>query len=217
MSKVTMKGKNVEDAVAAALEVLGATRDDVDVRVINEGKSGVLGMFGGQEAEVEVSRKEETKERARKVLQEILDKAGFVSIVSALDEDADRVYLEIKGDDMGRIIGKEGAALEALQTIVSAILSKSAQKRKYVSIDAAGYKKKKEEKIRRAAEEAIAEALDRKKEVLLPPMSAADRRVVHIVAKEDGRVTTLSRGEGSSRRVAIAPLGEAEGGGNKEG
>jgi spoIIIJ-associated protein len=211
MSKVTMKGKNVEDAVAAALEVLGAAREDVDVNVLNEGKGGIMGLFGGQEAEVEVSLKEEMKEKGRKVLQEILDKAGFVSIVSATDEDAERIYLEIKGDDMGRIIGKEGAALEALQIIVSAVLSKSAQRRKYVSIDAAGYKKKKEDKIRRMTEEAIAEALDKKTEVVLSPMSAADRRIVHIVAKEDGRVTTLSRGEGAARRVAIALLGEGEG------
>lgn len=211
MSKIKMKGKNVEEAVSIALEVLGVGRDDVDVQVISEGKGGMLGMFGGEDAEVEVSLKEELRERGRRLLQEILDKAGFVSIVSAVGEDAERVYLEIKGDDMGRIIGKDGAALEALQTIVSSVLSKAAQKRKYVSIDADGYRKKKEEKMKKTAEEAIGEALAGGREVALPPMSASDRRLIHMAVKEDGRATSISRGEGMSRRVAILPSGNAEG------
>lgn len=209
MSKVSMKGKNVDEAVNMALEVLGAKRDDVDIRVINEGRSGVLGVFGGEDAEVEVSFKEQLKEKGRKILQDILDKAGFVAIVAATDEDPERIYLEIKGDDMGRIIGKEGAALEALQILVSAVLSKAAQKRKFVSIDAAGYRKRHEDKIRRIVEDAVQEAVASGREVALPPMSAADRRIAHMITKETGKASSLSKGEGAARRVVIGPIGES--------
>ena len=75
MSSVKMKGRTVEEATEAALQVLSARRDEVDVKVLKEGKGAVLGIFGGEEAEVEVSLSIESAEKGRRVLQEILDLA----------------------------------------------------------------------------------------------------------------------------------------------
>ena len=212
MREVKMKGRSVEEAVEAALQVLGAAKDEVQVKVLKEGKGGVLGVFGGEEAEVEVTLKEDSTEKGKRILQEILDKTGFLTIVSAAKGEEGRLSLEVKGEDLGRIIGRDGATLDALQTIVSAILSRSTRKRELVSIDAAGYRKRRGEKLRRVAEEAITEALEKGREVVLPPMSARDRREVHLTAQEDGRTISYSKGEGGDRRVVIAPAKGEESG-----
>lgn len=212
MSSVKMKGRTVEEATEAALQVLSARRDEVDVKVLKEGKGAVLGIFGGEEAEVEVSLSIESAEKGRRVLQEILDLAGFIALVSVVREEGDYLYLEVKGEDMGRIIGKNGATLTALQILVSSILSRQAQKRCSVLIDAEGYRKRQEERAARIATEAIDEAVSAGKEVTLPPMDAAERRLVHMAVKEDGRATSFSRGEGSDRRIVISTQKEDEGG-----
>jgi spoIIIJ-associated protein len=167
MKKVRMKGKTVDAAVKAALEVLGGEKENAKVTVLTEGKAGVLGMIGGEEAEVEVALTQGAAEDARGVLQDILDKMAFMAVAD-IGEAGDVVQLNIKGEDMGRIIGKEGATLKSLETIVSEVQSSG------------------EEKV-------------------LPPMNAADRRIIHLFLQENSAVTTFSQGEGRDRRLIIAP------------
>lgn len=211
MKEIKMKGRNVEEAIESATQVLGVAREEVDVKVLKEGRGGVLGVFGGEEAEVLVSLKEALGEKAKGQLQAILDKTGFATLVSLVKEDKESVYLEIKGEDMGRIIGKDGAMLSALEIILSAILSRSAQGRVFAHVEASGYQQKREEKLRETVKEAIKEAIENGKEVVLQPMDAKNRREAHIIAKEDGRVSSYSRGEGIERRVIISPSRNGEG------
>jgi spoIIIJ-associated protein len=211
MNEVRMKGRSVDEAVDAALQVLGIAKEEASVKVIKEGKSGILGVFGGEEAEVEVSQKGSSAEKGKAVLQDILDKAGFTTIVSVTKEEKGRLFLEVKGEDLGRIIGRDGAALDALQTLVSSILSRGSRRRELVTVDAADYRKRREEKLGRIAREAVDDAIKRGGEVSLPPMSAVERRAVHIAVKEDGRASSISKGEGASRRVVITPTGGGSG------
>ncbi|MEE8637718.1 MAG: Jag N-terminal domain-containing protein, partial [Candidatus Margulisiibacteriota bacterium] len=113
MKRMRMKGKTVDEAVSAALAVLGGEKDKSKVVIISEGKVGMLGVIGGEEAEVEVVLRESVEEDAKQVLQEILDKMAFLAVVEG-QKDEEGVQLDIKGEDMGRIIGKEGATLKAL-------------------------------------------------------------------------------------------------------
>jgi spoIIIJ-associated protein len=203
---VKMKGKSVEDAITMALQVLGKMREEVDVKVISEGESGVLGVFGGKDAEVEVSVKLPVGEEARTVVQEILDKMGFLTLVAMKKEEADTVQLDINGDDMGRIIGRAGATIDALQFLSSLILSKKHSKRVRVIVDAEGYRDKRQKAIIRDVEVIAKEVEQSGKEAALPPMSAADRRVVHMFIQESySDLTSYSRGEGSDRQVFLAP------------
>ncbi len=205
MRRVRMKGKNIEEAVGLALQVLQAKKEDVEINIVSPGGGGVLGILGGEEAEVEVSLKMGIGEQAKSVLQEILDKMGFMSIVALVGEEEDRIALEIKGEDMGRIIGKEGATLKALETIISAALSKNYGKKIWLALDAQGYKKRKAEKIERIAKEAAEKAIKGGEEVVLPPMTSGDRRIVHMALQENEKVSTISRGEAGERRVVIVP------------
>jgi spoIIIJ-associated protein len=203
---VKMKGKSVEDAIDMALQVLGKTREEVDVKVISEAEGGVLGVFGGKDAEVEVSPKLPVGEESKSVVQEILDKMGFLTLVALKGEEGDNVQLDINGDDMGRIIGRAGATIDALQFLSSLILSKKHSKRVRVIVDAEGYREKRQKMVIRDAEVIAKDVESSGQEKALPPMSAADRRVVHMFIQESfPNLTSYSRGEGSDRQVMLAP------------
>ncbi len=205
MSVVKMKAKSVDEAVKSALEVLKTTRDQVEVRVIEQGEPGVLGVFGGKEAEVEVWIKKEVADAGKNTLQDILDRMGYVAQAYKVSEDDAAVKLEVKGDDISRIIGKDGTNLNAIQYLVNIIANKGKEVRKRISIDAGGYREKQERRIEKIAKEAAEEVKISGKEVELPPMNSKERRLVHVAIQNMTEVASHSVGVGSSRRVVIAP------------
>jgi predicted RNA-binding protein Jag len=97
MKSIKMKGKNVNEATEAALAVLGINKENASIRVINEGKAGMMGILGVEEAEVEVVAKEGAAEEAKQTLQNILDKMGFLAIAEMDSQDAEGVRLSVKG------------------------------------------------------------------------------------------------------------------------
>lgn len=204
MKKVTMKGKSVDEAVKAALEVLGAKKEEAKVKIVSEGKAGMLGVIGGEDAEVEVMVSGDLSDDAKQMLQEILDKMSFLAIVEA-KESEDGIELNIKGDDMGRIIGKEGATLRALEVLLRAMLGRMRNESVRISVDAGEYKDKRKKALERLANEAADEVAKTGSEKSLPPMNPADRRIIHLALQERKDVSTISRGQGRERRLVIIP------------
>jgi len=206
---VRMKGKTVEEAIDLALQVIGKKREEVEVKVLSEPEAGVLGVFGGKEAEVEVFPKISLGEEARGLMQEILDKMRFMTLVSIKGEEGDNISLEIKGEDIGRIIGRGGATIDSLQHIASIILSKKHGKRVRVLVDAEGYRERRKKIVTEDAEKIAKEVEKSGKEIAMQPMSAAERRLIHIYIQETfPKLITYSRGEGENRQVVIAPKKE---------
>jgi spoIIIJ-associated protein len=208
MKTVKMKGKTVDEAVDAALAVLGISRDKAEVKVIMEGKPAMMGIIGGEEAEVEVASMEEWPEEARQILQNLLDKMGFLAAAEIGPVQQDDVVLLVKGEDMGRIIGKEGAMLKALETVAGGILFKLVKSRHRVNIDAGGYREKRIKALERLALEIADEVEKSGKEKIMPYLEASDRRIVHSSLTNHPGVTSFSQGEGKDRRMVIAPKGE---------
>lgn len=205
MKSVKMKGKTVEEATDAALAVLGVPKEQVEVRVISEGKPGVMGILGVEEAEVECVVKGGAAEEAKNVLQNLLDKMGFLAVADVATFDEEGVKLTVTGEDMGRIIGKEGAMLKALEAIVGSIMWKLMGNRVRVSIDAGGYRDKRVKALERLAAEVVEEVEKSGEEKILPYMEASDRRIIHMFLKDNPKVTSFSRGEEKDRRMVIAP------------
>lgn len=205
MKSVVMKGKNVEDATEAALAVLGISKDKANIKIINEGKPGVMGILGGEEAEVEVFSRGEASEEAKEALQNILDKMGFLAVAEISSANDDEILLSVKGEDMGRIIGKEGLMLKALETIVGAIIWKIIGGKARIHIDAGGYREKRIKVLEGLAADLIDDVVKSGEEKALPYMEASDRRIIHMFLKDNPKVTSFSRGEGKDRRMVIAP------------
>lgn len=201
-----MKGKTVDEAIEMALQVLGKKKEEVDIKVISEAEGGVLGMFGGKEAEVEVTPRLGTGEDAKRLVQEILDKMSFVTLVAIKTEDDESVSLEIKGEDMGRIIGRAGATIDSLQYLASIMLGRRYGRRVRVLIDAEGYRERRQKTVTDDAQKIAKEVEASGTERSLPPMSASDRRLIHIFIQESfPNLTSYSRGEGRDRQIVIAP------------
>ena len=205
MKKIKMKGKTVDEAIEGALKVLGEEKERVDIKVLSEGKAGLLGVFGGEEAEVEVRQKGTKEENAVEVLQEILNLMGMMAVAEGAGMEGADVQLNIKGEELGRVIGKDGATLKSIQTIVSSIVSREFAEKVRVFVDAGGYRERHDASLIRLAKEAAKDVEQTGQEKRLPPMSAADRRVIHVALKDNDKVTTYSEGEGADRRLIIAP------------
>jgi spoIIIJ-associated protein len=205
MNKIRMKGKEVKNALEEAAQTLGKKLEDLEYRVISEGKPGVLGVFGGEEAEVEAWEKISPADESKIVLQEILNYLGLMAVSEIKGQVADDVELNIKGEDLGPVIGKEGATLKALQTIISSMVSHGFGRKIRVYVDAGGYRERQEQALVRLAKEAAGDVEQSGQEKVLPPMSASDRRVIHMALKDMDKIQTFSRGEGEGRRLVIAP------------
>jgi spoIIIJ-associated protein len=195
----------VDEAIAGALEVLKVPKESVEVRIIEKGESGILGVFGGRDAEVEVKLKLDIAQEAKQVLQEILDKMGFMAQVYMTDATDSGIFLDIKGDDISRIIGKDGYTIDAIQYLINIIVNKGEENRKRIDIDAGGYRKKQEKRVEHIATETAEEVILSKKEIMLPPMNPRERRIVHMTIKNMKNVSSHSTGEKGERRVIITP------------
>lgn len=150
-------------------------------------------------------------DNARLTLLDILKTMQFDVDVVAKENNGEGINLEITGqEDLGLVIGKEGATLNSLQFLLSRILSKKYQKKVYVHLDANAYKEKKIKAIIATAEDAANVAEKEKVQIALDPMNAAERRIVHMTLKERTSIETFSRGEGHLRHIVVAPKAAQE-------
>ena len=125
---------------------------------------------------------------------------------SSIDEyegDEGELILDITAPDLAVLIGRHGRTLESLQTLVSLLVSRKLGFRYPVSIDVEGYKSRRHDKVVSMAKHAVSRAVSQGRSVNLPPMSAYERRLVHIALREDDRIDTHSEGVEPERRVVI--------------
>ena len=146
----------------------------------------------------------ETRERAAKVLREILDLMAVDAEVSAFD-DGERVILDAHGTESGLVIGKKGATLDALQYLVNRMVSKRPHEGPLVVVDAEGYRGRREDALVDLAQRLAEKVVTTNRPLPVEPMSAHDRRIVHMALADHEGVTTESEGEGLFRRVVIFP------------
>ncbi|MDO4436526.1 MAG: R3H domain-containing nucleic acid-binding protein [Coriobacteriaceae bacterium] len=138
------------------------------------------------------------------VVRSILSHFGAES--SPIDEyegDEGELILDITAPDLAVLIGRHGRTLESLQTLVSLLVSRKLGFRYPVAVDVEGYKSRRHDKVVSMAQNAANRAVSQGHSVNLPPMSAYERRLVHIALRDDDRVDTHSEGSDPERRVVI--------------
>ena len=150
----------------------------------------------------------ETVHRVKMFLEGALAKMDLHVQVVQRDEDRD-VVLEITGEDAAIAIGKKGATLDSLQLLCSRVARKVPNgARTSIVLDAEGYRARREATLTKMAERLGAQALKEGTVITLDPLSARDRRVVHIALARFTGVTTRSEGDGIERRLQIIPMPE---------
>lgn len=140
-------------------------------------------------------------------LQDILQyfNVGEVTI-DEYEGDEGELILDISGKDMAVLIGRHGKTLDALQFIVSMITVRTIGFRYPVIVDVEGYKNRQRQKLESIAHSSANRAASQHRKVGLRPMTPYERRIIHIALRDDGRVETVSEGEGPSRHVVVVPL-----------
>lgn len=132
--------------------------------------------------------------------------AQFDAENAPIDEyegDEGELILDVTAPDLAVLIGRHGRTLESLQTMVSLIVSRQLGFRYPVVIDIEGYKSRRNEKVATMARSAATRAIRQHTSVKLPPMSAYERRLVHIALRDNDAVDTHSEGVDPERRVVI--------------
>jgi len=150
---------------------------------------------------------------AKKILENILIKMGIKATVNvemplaALDEDGEvsPVVFNIIGGDQGVLIGRKGQTIDALQYILRLILSRKIKSRIPVMVDVENYRRNRYDDLKTLALNVAEQVKTKKTSVRLEPMSAFERRIIHLTLANDPDVMTESIGEGEFRKVVVMP------------
>lgn len=229
MERTTLEviAPSVDEAITRGLEQLGLPREMVEVDILDEGSKGFLGIGGrqvrirltlkGAEADPQpVSAKaaetapvgDTLLDFSSQATSELLTKMKIKARVEAKYGESDSdgevpVLLDIHGDDLSVLIGRRAETLNALQYILALIISKEANRWVQVVVDVEGYRIRRERQLRQLARRMAEQAVRTGKRQLLEPMSAAERRIVHLELRGHAEVTTESVGDDPNRKVSI--------------
>ncbi len=123
--------------------------------------------------------------------------------------------LDIRGEDLGILIGRRGSTLAALQYLLNVMINRQFQSRVVVTVDVEGYKRRREEALKGLAQRLAQKVKQTGRPITLEPMPAAERRIVHLALLNDPNVVTSSIGNGEDRKVMISPRRRSRGPGRR--
>ena len=141
---------------------------------------------------------------AKAILEKILSYIDD-SVEVDLKETENKIYLDVLGEGTGLVIGKRGQTLEALQHVVAKGIGLDRSSDKRLVLDAEGYRERRQESLKSLAYKMASKASRERRSISLEPMSAMDRRVVHMALANNRHINTKSVGEGLGRKVMIVP------------
>lgn len=206
-TKKIFEDKNIESAIEKACEYFNKDKSELEIKVIEEGSSGIFGI-GGRKAKIEASLKYDVKKLETMVKEMVNHLISYLTPLSEVNVSIDEKNINVSiGDcpNSGLIIGKEGQTISALEYILNKMVAKKWPDRVYVHLDAAGYKERQENNLKKQAIELAKRAKTIGRPFSTRPLSSYHRRVVHMALKHDKDIITQSRGEGPLKRVQIAP------------
>ena len=203
MDFIEVTAKTVDDAITEGLIKLGTTSDKIETEIIEKGSSGFLGI-GSKPAVVRIRKKFTIKDYVRNFLDDVFHAMGMdVEIVINLSEDQKNVDVELKGNDMGVLIGKRGQTLDSLQYLTNLALGKQVNEFVKVKIDTEDYRKRRKETLENLAKNIAYKVKRTKRPISLEPMNPFERRVIHSALQSDRYVNTHSEGEEPYRHVVV--------------
>ena len=203
MEFIEISAKNVDDAITQATVQLGITSDQLEYEVLDKGSTGFLGI-GSKNAVIKARKKFSIDENVVEFLSSIFDAMKMeVEILVAVNEEEHIIEVELKGDDMGILIGKRGQTLDSLQYLTNLAINKHSDEYYKVKIDTEDYRKRRKETLENLAKNISFKVKRTKRPVSLEPMNPFERRVIHSALQNDKFVTTHSEGEEPYRHVVV--------------
>jgi len=206
MVSIEKAAKTAEEAVQLALAELGVSRERVQVEILEEGRA-LFGILGSSQVRVRVTAQPTIGERAARLLTEMLGCMGIAATAEVIEDDEEQAVIDIRGTELGLLIGKHGQTLAAVQHLVGLMANKGEEQRKRIILDAEGYRERREESLRHLAIASARQARQTGEPVTLDPLLPHERRIIHTALADDPNITTHSIGEDPTRRIVIEPRG----------
>jgi spoIIIJ-associated protein len=222
--QIEATGETVGEAKWSALRELERLRPGLDktavkFQVVSEGERGLLGVGfaparviasvdadGDSNGTEPVAGESELATTVRELLERIVGTIG-VQARLAIEEDDETVTASFSGRDLGLLIGKHGQTIDALQYLANAIVFRGQDDRKAIVVDAAGYRERRKASLDALAVRSAERAVATGERVELEPMTAVERKVVHLRLKDYPGVETSSEGTEPNRYVVIESSG----------
>jgi len=231
-NSIISEGKTTNEAIENGLKKLNVKKSQVDIKVLeSDDKRSFFSILAPRVVKVELTvkedvkedRKEETTETviAKKELKEVSDKdleiaennvkvflddfskSANLSVTYNITKNPYGLNVDLKGEDIGFLIGYRGETLYSFQNIILAIASKGLETRVRLILDIEGYKAKREKTLEDLAEKIAKTVVKTRRDVTLEPMQAYERKIIHSKLQNNSKVTTKSIGEEPRRRVVI--------------
>jgi spoIIIJ-associated protein len=150
-----------------------------------------------------------TLETAKTVLEEMLGLMGLAGTVE-IASGGETARLNVKGDDLGALIGRRGEKLASLQHIINLIVGRREGQHHRIAVDVENYRGRREEQLRDVADRAAKRVIQTGKIIQLEAMPAVERRIVHMALLENPRVRTQSVGVEPNRRIVVLPASQVK-------
>jgi len=203
MKPVEYRAETVDEAIRSAQADLGAYDDEIEVSVKEKGSKGFLGIFGSKESVIEVTLLDKHWERK---LHDFLK-----GILKNFDEEtfseiklAGRTYrVRIEGEEVARLIGKHGKTVAALQHILNIYANRMAPTKVNVTVDIGDYRLERKRLVEEIAHRTAKSALSKRSKIVMEPMFAFERRLVHEVVSQYEDLKSYSVGFEPYRKVVI--------------
>lgn len=229
MKSIEISARTVAEAVELALAQLGKDRDEVAIAVLDAGESGDEALVRvtvvddeEEEADDETSTGAPASEGgdmqviARTILEDLLERMDIYAYVTPVvtrvpgqkGDIEETITLHVEGADeeaMGLLIGRRGETLRSLQFLLNLLVSRRVQKWPQIVVDVGNYRQRRQESLEGLARRMAERVRQTGRPIMLEPMAAYERRIVHLALRDDKTIYTESSGEGENRKIVIYP------------
>lgn len=204
MTSVEKTGKTIEEAIGLALSELGVEMDRIDYEVLEAPSRGFLGFIGTKLAKVRITVKPHDHIKvAHEFLENIFRLMKLEVIIETANKQENTVF-NIRGNDLGILIGKHGQTLDALQYLTNLAANRDGESKVRIILDVEDYRQRRMETLMRLASRLADNVRRRGEKVVLEPMSSNERKIIHMTLQNDPLIATYSEGEEPYRKVVIA-------------
>jgi len=201
---IEVQGRTEDEAIEIALEQLGMSRDDVSVEIIEQARTGFLGLKNTPAiVKVIYEAKGGQAEHVETFLTGLFERMDIDVDLDIKKED-NSINIILTGKEPGALIGRRGETLDAIQHLSNYVVNRSVSDRVRINLDAENYRQRRNEALENLAARTAGKVIKYRRNMTLDPMNAYERHVIHTALQEHKQVSTFSVGSEPNRRVVIA-------------
>ena len=226
------EGRTTTEAIEKGLKELNVSKNKVDIKVLeSDEKRSFFSILTPRVVKVEITLKEDVKEDVKKennnsipkkkfeaqdvdikevteevtkFMNEFVSKFEKSKLKFEIKEEDNYLYIDVDGEDTGFLIGYRGEVLNSLQTIITNIANKKSNGKIKVALNISGYREKREKDLQNLADRIAGSVIKTGKSITLEPMSAYERKIIHLRLQDNDKVTTHSIGEEPHRKLVVS-------------